>query len=686
MKARSPSKLAVALLAVSVALALSGTWLSIHLSDVSPPPGWRALASPAFLWLVLGFSGVGALVAMKRRDHPIGWLLLGAGILWQLEHVAGDLRVLLAVERPDLPGAAASAWAFDVLWIAPVCLVPLIVLLFPTGRLPAPRWRPVLAALGVASGALFVAVGLRPGPFTNTPGTNNPLGITGLEGVIEPLEAIGNLLVAASFIAALASLAVRRQSGDVETRQQLKWIIVAMVGIVLAYMAAGVLEASGTDAGTLGIVRTVPLVLLPSACGIAIISHQLFDIDLVISKLFVYSGLTAGIIAVYVTVVVGVGTLLGASDEPNLGLAVVAMAGVALAFEPARRFMQRIADRAVYGRRATPYDALASMTRTVSGDHDPDDVLQRMAMAIAEATGGRAEVWLADADGLRRSASWPGLTDDPGSEPLPLGAPILIHGADATFPVRRGTTVLGALTVTKPRGEMVTRAEQRLLADLADSAAFVLDNARLVEDLRSSRQRLVAAQDSERRRVERNLHDGAQQRLLELALTLRRAERQVAINGSGDAKESLRDANAQLAGALSELRDLARGIHPAILTEQGLAAALGSMAARLPMRAHLELAVDRRLSSAVESTAYFVVSEAIANVVKHAGDASLRITACHGERGLRVEVADDGAGGADATGAGLQGLSDRVAALGGRFEIDSPPGGGTRVVAVLPCG
>lgn len=684
MRNRSATMLVLPLLATSFALAITGTWLSTHIADVVPPPGWGDLATPTSLWVLLTFSAVGALVATKRTENAVGWLLLGTGILWQLNHVAGDLRVHLTVNRPDLPGAAASSWTFDVVWIAAVCAVPAIVLLFPTGRLPSPRWQPALLALGVGAGALFAAIGLRPGPFTSSPGIDNPLGVRWLDGLVSPLEAIGNVAVAGTFVAALASLVVRYRHGDLTTRQQLRWMIFAMAGIVLAYATATLLELSGTDAGTLGVIRTAPLVLLPVACGLAILYHQLFDIDVVISKLLVYTSLTAGIVAVYVIVVVGAGSLIGRGDEPNMTLAVLATAAVALAFEPARRFMQRAADHAVYGRRATPYDALASMTRSVSGDHDPENVLQRMALAIAQATGGRGEVWLADPSGLRRAASSDAI--DVEADLTSLREPIRVSGADATFPVRRGATVLGALAVAKPRGETVTRAEERLLADLADSAAFVLDNARLVDDLRSSRMRLVAAQDSERRRVERDLHDGAQQRLLELALTLRRAERQVAVNGGHDAIECLREANAQLELALRELRDLARGIHPAILTEQGLAAALGSMAARLQVRTHLDLAVDQRLPSAVESTAYFVASEAIANVVKHAGEASVRIAARHDAHSLRVEITDDGSGGADAAGAGLQGLADRVAALGGRFEIDSPAGAGTRVVAVLPCG
>jgi signal transduction histidine kinase len=385
-------------------------------------------------------------------------------------------------------------------------------------------------------------------------------------------------------------------------------------------------------------------------------------------------------------VVAGAGRMVGGGDEPNLALAVLATATAAILFDPARRRLQRLANRAVYGRRATPYEALASMTRRVGASYSGDEVLGRMARTIAEATGGQGEVWVAGPPGLTRTAVWPPPPGGNRSELLTLSDPPLVAGRDATFPVRHDQQVLGALTVSKDRGEPVTPAEDRLLADLADSAAFVLENARLVEELRASRQRLVAAQDSERRRVERDLHDGAQQRLLELALTLRRIERQINLNGGGDAACTLTEAHDQLRQALVELRDLARGIHPAILTEQGLGPALASLADRSPVPVELDFALRGRLDATVESTAYFVTSEALANVAKHAAATTAWVTVNAGTGRLWVEITDDGAGGADPNGVGLQGLADRVAALGGRLDIDSTPGSGTRVRAVVPCG
>ncbi len=211
------------------------------------------------------------------------------------------------------------------------------------------------------------------------------------------------------------------------------------------------------------------------------------------------------------------------------------------------------------------------------------------------------------------------------------------------------------------------------------------DERRAEAEVRASRARIVEAADAERRRVERNLHDGAQQRLVALSLALRRAQAQLADDPDDPAAATLREASDQLRDALAELRELARGIHPAILTEAGLGPALRSLAAESPVPVTLELDLPDGLSSHVEAAAYFVVAEALTNVAKYAEAGRVSIAAGRAGDELRVEVADDGRGGADpGAGSGLRGLDDRVAALGGRLRVRSPVGGGTRVVATLP--
>jgi signal transduction histidine kinase len=226
-------------------------------------------------------------------------------------------------------------------------------------------------------------------------------------------------------------------------------------------------------------------------------------------------------------------------------------------------------------------------------------------------------------------------------------------------------------------------AEERI-AGFTELIAQALANAEAREQLAASRARIVAAGDRERGRLERNLHDGAQQRLVSLALTLRAAERLVETKPAA-ARTLLGEAADELARALEELRELARGLHPAVLAQRGLGAALETLAARAPLPVELDCGLPGRLEPAAEAAAYYVVSEALTNAVKHAGAGAVRVTAClEGDR-LAVEVADDGCGGASfASGSGLQGLADRVEALGGRLRVTSPPGTGTVLRAELP--
>jgi signal transduction histidine kinase len=233
------------------------------------------------------------------------------------------------------------------------------------------------------------------------------------------------------------------------------------------------------------------------------------------------------------------------------------------------------------------------------------------------------------------------------------------------------------------------RQETELVAAATAAAQLALENARLADELRAqiaalaaSRARVVAAADAERRRIERNIHDGTQQRLLGVALELRSAERR------GD-PAALRTAAGAAVGelqrAVNELRDLAQGVHPSILSEEGLVAALQSAAQRSPIPVELTARVDGRLPPEVESTTYFLVSETLANVAKHANATAANVRVTHEDGRVLVEVTDDGVGGADPRGSGLTGLVERVEAHGGRLHVISPPGGGTHVVSEIPC-
>lgn len=239
----------------------------------------------------------------------------------------------------------------------------------------------------------------------------------------------------------------------------------------------------------------------------------------------------------------------------------------------------------------------------------------------------------------------------------------------------------------------VLSTEPELVAAVAAGAGMAVQNERLhaevrsqLREVRASRARIVEAADGARRRVERDLHDGAQQRLVTVALALRLAQTQLGSATSAEIGALLDEAGAELAGALEELRELARGIYPVLLTDAGLGPALTSLAERSPVPAVVGDVPARRWPDAVEQACYFVVSEALANAAKHAGADRVAIDVRADGSGLCVQVADDGRGGADAAGSGLRGLADRVAAVGGELSVHSPRGGGTRVIASVPCG
>ena len=413
--------------------------------------------------------------------------------------------------------------------------------------------------------------------------------------------------------------------------------------------------------------------------GIAVGKYRLFDIDLVISRTVVLAGLVGFITVVYAAVVGGVGLLFGSGTGTTLPLSIAATVMVAVAFQPLRIRMRRWADRLVYGERATPYDVLSSFSERMRDAVATEDVIPQMARLLTAGTGARpAIVWLKSGDELQPIAVWP--EDDAALAPVRAndGEPS-IPGADHLALVEHDGELLGAITVTMPRGEAMTATEERLVNDVAAQAGLVLRNARLIQELRSSRQRLVAAQDAERRRLERNLHDGAQQQLVALKIKLGLARR---IDDTTRRDEMLGALMEDADDAIHSLRDLAHGIYPPLLEAEGLQAALAAQAAKAPLAVAVTANGLGRYSADVEAAVYFCVLEAIQNIVKYAkaGSARLTITAANGR--LIFEVADDGTGFDSRTqppGRGLINMADRLEALGGALEIRSTPGQGTTI-------
>jgi signal transduction histidine kinase len=500
------------------------------------------------------------------------------------------------------------------------------------------------------------------------------------------------LLIPATIIASAVSLVVRFRRSSGNERLQMKWLAAAAACVAVIYLVAMVASigtswnsAAPTWVRVVQNAAVLSFVLIPISIGFAILKHRLYDIDVVINKTLVYGSLAAFITAVYVGIVVGIGTVVG--SRRNLALSILATALVAVGFQPARERVQRLANRLVYGKRATPYEVLSEFSGGMAHSVATEELLPRMARMVADGTGAaHVDVWLRVGSDLVREVSWPdpdgAATADP---PVVQGDEVTVQGTDGAVAVRHQGELLGVIGVTKAAGDAFTSAESKLLEDLASQAGLVLRNVRLIEELRTSRQRLVSAQDEERRRLERNLHDGAQQRLVSIALVLRMAK--TVLHPESDARiaERLDQASEQLQLALQELRELARGIHPAILTERGLGPALQSLADRSTVPATLESTLVGRMPAPVEASAYFVVSEALANVGKYSKASAVTIRVGSSEGELRFEVSDDGVGGADPSrGSGLRGLSDRVSAVDGTLAIESPPGRGTRLMVRIP--
>jgi signal transduction histidine kinase len=638
-----------------------------------------------------GFATVGALLAWKRPGNPIGWLLSATG----LSYAAAGFGIFLA----HFPGALTFVDWSGWLWLFGLGLTVFVLLLFPTGHLPSPRWRPVAWAAAAGLAAWVLGNAFAPRIITDNTPTPNPIGMAPPAGNVFFVLAIGGLiLIIVTGVAAIVSLVFRyRRAGTVE-REQLKWLVYAGALIVLALLAVPVvshfLGPGNASSNLQNALTSGSAALIPVAIGIAIFRYRLYDIDVVINKTLVYGSLAAFITAVYVAIVVGVGSLIAQHGaRAGFWLSIAATAVVAVAFQPMRARVQHLANRLVYGRRATPYEVLAQFAERTAGTYATEELLPRMARILAEGTAARrADVWLLAGGVFRDDASWP-----PGEPPFPetradSGGRLAVPGADRVLPVRYQGEVLGALSVGKRPGESLTPAEDKLLADLAAQAGLVLRNVGLwehltarLEEIRASRQRLVAAQDEERRRIERNIHDGAQQQLVALTIKLNLTEGLIGTDPEGE-RELLAELRREAASAVEDLRDLARGIYPPLLAGEGLAAALRAQAAKSAVPTSVDADDIARYPQDVEAAVYFCVLEALQNVAKYADAGSARVRLAASGDELRFEVADDGTGfdpGASALGTGLQGMADRLSAHDGVLDIRSSPGAGTVVTGRL---
>jgi signal transduction histidine kinase len=548
----------------------------------------------------------------------------------------------------------------------------------------------MLVAYAVA--ALLFA--LTPGPMTSGfaeqhSRIQNPLGLptSWMRAVESSTKAAGFVLFWGAVLSAVSLIQRYRRSPSAE-RQQIRWL--ALLGVVtaafmLVMIALGGAGVTGETIENLAFFILVALVFLgvPITCGVAILKHGLWDLDVVVKKTVQYGVLLVAAMALIGVLVILPGVFVFRIDRrvaPGIAIGVLFAMVLALLRLPARRF----ADRIVYGKRSTPYEVLSEFTERVGETYSTEDVLPRMAQLLGEATGARtARVWLRIGNEMRAEAWWPA--------GVPQGAPVTVpgdelprFGDDEAFEVRHQGELLGALTVTVAANDPMNATKAKLARGMASQAGLVLRNVRLIEDLRESRRRIVATQDERAKKLERNIHDGAQQQLVALTVKVGLVERLV--ERDGQAATILAEVKRDTTQALEDLRDLARGIYPPLLADKGLIAALESQGRKSSVPLAVESDGVGRYPAETEAAVYFSVLESLQNIAKYAqaSRATVRMAQTNGT--LTFEVSDDGRGFDPQTaerGSGLQGMADRLAALGGDLIVRSAPGEGTTITGSL---
>jgi signal transduction histidine kinase len=653
---------------LTVAIVAGAVWLDAVASQQSDP-GWTVVA---FVPAVLASTAVGLLLAIRRPENPIGALLLANGLVLALVGGLADEYATYAVLGRETV-RTGGAWAVlldESGWPALFAAFTAIAFVFPDGRLPSPRWRPVALA-GVASFAGFQLLLLvRPGSFEAP-----------FEAVASPLPqlpesvfvapyVLGAVGMFATLIAAAAAVRTRLRRASGLERSQIRLLAYA-AALIPAAVAACWIESLVTGASSTVTVVSFAFVVVavPAAIGVAIMRYHLYEVDRLINRTLVYVTLSALLAATYAAVSLSLGVALGGGSTLPTAAATLA---VALAFGTLRTRVQALVDRRFDRAR---YDGLRRVERHLAdvraGRAAPERTGDALAAALDDPTL-ELFFWLPESE-VHVDASG-------------RVAAVKPDGARDLTPVRRGSLELGAVLHDRALSE-----RPDVLESVIEAAGLAIEIARLRAEVRrrlaeveQSRARIVAAGYEERRRLERDLHDGAQQRLVSIGLALRHVQRRLPGSDHG-LREALDGTVEEVAGAIEELRELARGVRPACL-DDGLGAALHELAARSPVPTRVE-ATPERFPERIEAAAYFVASEALTNSVKHARASRVTVSAARRNGSLVLAVDDDGVGGARAAErSGLAGIDDRVTALGGALNVTSRPGRGTVITAELPCG
>jgi signal transduction histidine kinase len=648
---------------------------------------YHLLAGAIDVWtlVVIPLYAVGAWLAWRLPTHPQAVRLLVAGTAAMVGEAFGVFMASqpLLINSPWFP--MLSMLSLEAEAVATLALA-LLIGSYPDGVVERSWQRLTLRfswAVLVASPLALVASPVVPvDPYVTEIRLPNPYAVSWLAWLAEPALRLAMHSWWAIFVGAFVMFA-RFVAADAGGRVRMRVMFVGVVGITL-YAAGFVMQALGApeDSALVVTLLTVGLltgIFIPAAIIYGILRHRLFELDFVVRKSVAYGAASLLIAAAYAAVAATPGLMLG--NRIPVTLAVVITIAAALAFQPVRGRLESAVSTRLFGDRVRQYQLLKNLGTTMEQTAELDELLPRLAHALRDGIGASwVQVRLRDADG-----SW---LDDP------VGVAGEVTGESAAgVDLAHAGELVGRVDLG-PRPGGYAPDDLELLATVAAQATTAVANVRLatqlkegLEQLSTSRVRLIAAQDAERRRIERDLHDGIQQEVVALIAGLRLARNRFSRDQLTAAE--LTDLQDQAREMLRDLRELARGIHPPVLSDNGLVAALESRVTRFPISVQI-LADDglrvERFSEDVEGTAYFVACESLTNVAKHAGTDGARVRLSHSGDRLRLVVEDDGQG-FESNGArsgGLANIRDRVEALHGRLTIESRPGAGTSVRAELP--
>jgi signal transduction histidine kinase len=611
-----------------------------------------------FIVIFFGYGVAGALIATRMPGNRIGALLLYVSGISALAFAASQVAALRML---DGHAGASEGWLLlvgDTGWL--FGLLPgllLLLQLFPDGRPLDGRWRwLVWGTFGLLGFFMLALLGLPDVGETDVHTLPNPLFVAAL-GPLGDAIVVGFYAFIVLMLASVVALVVRFRRSEGGERQQIRWMAFAAVLVLATFILSEVLTGVGWSDTATSVVAAIGIAGVPAAIGIAVLRYHLWDLDIVVRK----AVLAAFVVVILMAAFGVVSYVAQATVDLGANTDVIVAALVGLAAFPAFRLARRLADRVVYGGRATPYEVLAGFA-------------------------DRVDVWLGHDGTEELAATWP-VDASPAASVAEGGE------RSAVYPIEFNGELLGRLGARMGPGERMNGTDHKLIANLAAQAGPLLHNVSLTEtlkarlaELHAARRRLVAAQDEERRRLERNIHDGAQQQLVALAVKLRLADATIDRDTSA-AHAMLATLQEDATTALEDLRDLARGVYPPLLADQGLAAALDAQARRSPVPVHVRADGIGRLPVEVEAAVYFTCLEGLQNVAKYAEASAVDVALARVNGHLEFSVRDDGRGfdpAAITYGTGLQGMADRLAALDGDLEISSAPGRGTTITGRVP--